>query len=211
MAHLKILRRLVALVYVDGKLLFYRVPGAKEYDLPQVDASGLFEKRLLKKFLRENFRISPVLEREVPLSMYEENGLMIEARAFVFKIPELPEQDGLLEILLSEDGAKGYPLTPGAFVLGRRGYLYAPFYMGKVRTVPLIPEYLENAWWKMDCIRFFKVPSKVKKEFRGLVNSPSSMKRINGAFRDICQAYKMDPLEYKAHLAFLERRREELK
>jgi|GEM_PF-1712993 len=205
MAKVILHKRKYALIYRDDALLFIRLPGEKAFRLPSVEGN----KKALRLFLAEHLGVNEaVVVRALPESIFYgagwselQSGFVIQADvASSGDIEARFVEEGDLPLLEVDEASKG---------LATRGYIYAPLNQGKPRTVPLLPQDDEKAYWMVECVKYFrkKIPSAEREEFIALVYSASSMRRINAAFVALCNLYKANPEQYNRYLEYLEKRR----
>ena len=205
---------IAALICKDEALYFVRLKGEQMLSLPLVNATGICLKRALVKGLRNAYGLEAYIIRKLPqIVAYEgKKGTLID----VFLIDaDFSNLNGTCEFVpLEEDDIRVKGVDYISAAVAKRGFIFLPFYTQRMRTIPLLEADQEKVFWERECLRYFrgkKVPRAEVAEFEGLIDSASSMRRINEAFAMICNRYGADPNVYLRYLDYREQRREALK
>lgn len=202
-----------ALIYKDEGLYFVREKGNGAFTLPMFPCSGASKKGRLVKGLRNEYGIEGYLIRRLPqIVAYDYKGFLVDSYLVEVDLSHL--NPAYEFVAITEDDVRMKDVDPVSAMVAKRGFIFMPFYQQRMRTVPFFEADQEKVYWEIACLRYFKgkkVPHAEVREFEGLVDSASSLRRINEAFAMICNRYGANPNEYIMYLDYREKRREALK
>lgn len=200
--------KIFALIYAGDALLLLRKKGSDSWDLPYGK-----DKKDLRDFLQTAIGFEATNIQDLPPFIAYIRHLDVKMRfVLVEGAPHLEGKD--YEILFAEYGSAEQRGLPYRSLLAyERGWTYAPFYKGMPRTVPFLEYEDEKVKWQIDCLHFFRrfIPAKNRKQFTGLYESAASFRRMNLAFKTLCETYRVDPKLYEEHLAYRRKRQEVLR
>lgn len=194
--------RLHALIFQEERLLVLRKQDEAFFHLPYVDVTGPFHERKLAKGIAETYKAQGKVVRKLPHLAFIHDGEQISVEAYVYQTPLFTSLDGYEVALIEENSPIREKLDPESAYLARRYFIYAPAYENRPRTIALLPEDQPRIHHLVGCLRYFqgRVPSGEREEFEELVNSASSIRRMNEAFSIICNTHRANPRKYVEYL-----------
>ena len=206
-------KQIAALLYEGEALYFVRRKGEEGLSLPCLAAPKAFPRHALTQHFRKQYGVECYIKMKLPqIEVTGHSKTYVQAYLIDAK---MPKEAGDYEFLALEEGDPLLDqLDPISQGVAKRGYIFLPFYISHIRTVPLFPEDQEKVYWQIQCLRYFvgkKIPRDELYDFEGLVDSAASLTRINAAFALICNRYHADPKEYVRHLEYREKHRKELR
>ncbi|MCR5349181.1 MAG: hypothetical protein K6E59_06225 [Bacilli bacterium] len=205
--------QIAAIAFSGQALYFIRPMGEEGVRLPMLFHSGLGQKRALVRYMRKEFGVEAFIVRKLPqIVVSGQPSSLVDP--YLVEL-QLPEGENELPFVALEEGDPGLEGTdPVSAGVAKRAFIFMPFYTQWMRTVPLLEADQEKVYWELECLKHFqgrKVPRAEVHEFEGLIQSASSLRRINEAFAMICNRYQANPNEYIRYLKYRQKRREDLK
>ena len=196
----------------QGAFLLVRKQGESDWAFPAIPVSGFGKEGKLVKGLREVFGLEIPETREVPELLYKNRDVREVLHSYFIPLEQLKLAEVFECKLIEDEDGICKNIEPISLFLLKRMLIYKPFYERRERTVPLLPADQERAQWQIGCIEYFKnkIPGLEREEFEGLVGSASSVRQINEAFAQTCNAHHAHPRQYIRYLEYREKRRKEL-
>ena len=193
-----------AIIFHEDALLFCRGLGENTWSLP-ADVHDVNLRNSLQKV--HGFEIEDA--RRLPIFHTKIQGKKQKIELYLFSLSGKPIEDGTEWAYFEEFSAALQNIDPVMGLVAKRAFIYAPLYLRQERTVPLLEPEQKIVEWEIGALKFFRryIPRGERKQFKALTEMASSVRRMNYAFKALCQTYRVDPKLYNEHLAYLQRKK----